>query len=35
MTKTQQSIRLGDTHISLDTILMRMRQLNAAESIKQ
>ena len=33
ITKTQESVRLGDTHISLDTILMRMRQLNAAESI--
>lgn len=32
ITKTQESVRLGDTHISLDTILMRMRQLNAAES---
>jgi DNA helicase HerA-like ATPase len=33
ITKTQESVRLGDTHISLDTILMRMRQLNAAESV--
>jgi DNA helicase HerA-like ATPase len=32
MTKSQQSVRLGDSHLSLDTILMRMRQLNAAES---
>ncbi|ATU91080.1 ATP-binding protein [Phyllobacterium zundukense] len=32
MARTQQSVRLGDSHISLDTILMRMRQLNAAES---
>jgi DNA helicase HerA-like ATPase len=32
MTKSQQSMRLGDSHLSLDTILMRMRQLNAAES---
>jgi DNA helicase HerA-like ATPase len=32
VTKTQESVRLGDSHISLDTILMRMRQLNAAES---
>ena len=30
MAKTQQSVRLGDAHISLDMILMRMRQLNAA-----
>lgn len=32
MARTQQSVRLGDSHISLDTILMRMRQLNAAEN---
>ncbi|MBZ9602806.1 ATP-binding protein [Phyllobacterium chamaecytisi] len=32
MTKSQQSVRLGDSYLSLDTILMRMRQLNAAES---
>jgi DNA helicase HerA-like ATPase len=32
MARTQESVRLGDSHISLDTILMRMRQLNAAES---
>lgn len=32
MTKHQANARLGDTQLSLDTILMRMRQLNAAES---
>ncbi|PSH69889.1 ATPase [Phyllobacterium brassicacearum] len=32
MAKTQESVRLGDSHLSLDTILMRMRQLNAAET---
>ncbi|SFJ01526.1 hypothetical protein SAMN04515648_2449 [Phyllobacterium sp. CL33Tsu] len=32
MARTQQSSRLGDTHVSLDMILTRMRQLNAAEN---
>ncbi|MBZ9653127.1 ATP-binding protein [Phyllobacterium lublinensis] len=31
MAKTQESVRLSDAHLSLDTVLMRMRQLNAAE----
>ncbi|CAN7372248.1 DUF87 domain-containing protein [Phyllobacterium sp. LjRoot231] len=31
MAKRQETVRLGDSHLSLDTILMRMRQLNAAE----
>jgi len=32
MAQRQESVRLGDSHLSLDTILMRMRQLNAAET---